>query len=161
MTGVDYVPSDAITGADAEHFNLNVDIVGGTEIANVDFGLASDGVAGTAKAFTLTATNTGGQTNVTSTGNEGIATIKDDGTGSIYKYSGTNSATPLTSSDSGYPAQLDDDRPLTVNSITVNEGSPYATFTVTGVAGQLVKLALSNGTATIENGIGVFSRHAA
>lgn len=39
---------------------------------------------------------------------------------------------------------LDDDRPLTVNSIDVNENSPYAVFTVSGAAGQLVQLGLGN-----------------
>ena len=43
-------------------------------------------------------------------------------------------AAPSSSGASGYPAQLNDDRPLTVNSVTVNEASPYATFTVTGAA---------------------------
>ena len=43
----------------------------------------------------------------------------------------------------------DDDRPVTVNSITVNEGSPYAVFNVSGAANQLVELSLpAGGTAT-------------
>ena len=60
----------------------------------------------------------------------GVSTIKDDGTGSIY-LGGNTTSTPNISTDPGYPAQLDDDRPLAVNSITVNEASPYAVFTVT------------------------------
>ena len=38
--------------------------------------------------------------------------------------------------------------PLTVNDLTVNEGSPYAVFTVGGATGQGVTLALADGTAT-------------
>ena len=83
-----------------------------------------------AETFTLTATNTGG------TGAEGIATIKDDGTGDLYP-DNTDGSKDTTS-------RKDDDRALSVNSISVNEASPYAVFTVTGVAGQLVKLALGN-----------------
>ena len=39
---------------------------------------------------------------------------------------------------------LDDDRVLAVSDVTVNEGSPYAVFTVTGAAGQKVSLGLAN-----------------
>jgi hypothetical protein len=42
----------------------------------------------------------------------------------------------------------DDDRPLSVNNVTVNEGSPFAVFTVGGREGQYVKLDLAPGTAT-------------
>ena len=90
------------------------------------------------ETFTLTATNTGG------TGATGTGTIVDDGTGSVFQYSSANTATPLAPTDPAYPVR-DDDRPLAVNSVTVNEASPYATFTVTGAAaGQLVKLSLGN-----------------
>jgi hypothetical protein len=90
------------------------------------------------QTFTLTATNTG------TTAATGTATIKDDGTGDIY--SGT-SGTPTAN----VPAEsLNDDRPLAVNDVTVNEGSPYAVFTVTGATGQYVKLALAEGTAKVD-----------
>jgi hypothetical protein len=63
------------------------------------------------QTFTLTATNTG------TTAATGTATIKDDGTGDVY--SGT-SGTPTAN----VPAEsLNDDRPLAVNDVTVNEGS--------------------------------------
>ena len=39
---------------------------------------------------------------------------------------------------------LDDDRILEVNSLTVNEGSPYVVFTVSGADGQLLKLSLAD-----------------
>jgi hypothetical protein len=44
-------------------------------------------------------------------------------------------------------SEVDEDPPLNVSNVTVNEGSPYAVFTVGGVAGQLVSLALDDGTA--------------
>jgi hypothetical protein len=43
---------------------------------------------------------------------------------------------------------LNDDRPLTVNNLTVNEGSTFAVVSVNGEAGQYVKLALAANTAT-------------
>jgi hypothetical protein len=40
-------------------------------------------------------------------------------------------------------------QPLAVNNVTVNEGSPYAIFIITGEPGQEVSLNLESGTATI------------
>jgi hypothetical protein len=49
---------------------------------------------------------------------------------------------------------LNDDRPLAINNLSINEGSSYAVFTVTGATGQYVKLALADGTATVDaNGV--------
>ncbi|WP_157991692.1 VCBS domain-containing protein, partial [Caldimonas tepidiphila] len=83
------------------------------------------------ETFGLVATNTGGGSAV------GIAVIVDDGTGDVYR------------DDSGIDpsAVKDDDRALTVSSPTVNEASPWAVFTVSGVAGQRVSLALADGSA--------------
>ncbi|WP_312853655.1 VCBS domain-containing protein, partial [Zwartia sp.] len=67
------------------------------------------------ETFTLTATNKGGTAYVAT------ATILDDGTGTIFNADGS-------ANDS---AVKDDDRALSVNSITVNENSPHAVFTVT------------------------------
>jgi hypothetical protein len=88
----------------------------------------------------------------------GTATIKDDGTGTWFTSGNpvngipatATAPTPINGAVVAASAALlpDDDRPLSVNSITVNEGSPFAVFTVTGVTGQFVKLATSNGTAT-------------
>ncbi|MFI3157998.1 MAG: VCBS domain-containing protein, partial [Methylococcaceae bacterium] len=89
-----------------------------------------------AETLKLTATNS---SNVAASGN---STIVDDGSGT--KYDGTITGTSPTPSTSN----PDDDRPLAVNNITVNEASPYAVFEVTGVAGQTVaSLALVDGTA--------------
>ena len=53
---------------------------------------------------------------------------------------------PLTPTDpvpSGVtPPVFDDDRALSVDNITVNEGSPYGVFTVTGASGQKITLEL-------------------
>ncbi|WP_254928815.1 VCBS domain-containing protein [Cyanobium sp. T1B-Tous] len=106
------------------------------------------------ETFTLTATNTGGTAAI------GTATIKDDGTGSIF-LGNNNTATPNLPGDTDpngpdYPAQLDDDRPLTVGNVAVNEGSPFAVFSVTGASGQFVKLSLDgasgNGTPDATGG---------
>ena len=94
--------------------------------------LVDDGFPDNNETFTLKATNTGGGS-VT-----GTATIKDDGTGTVFLPDG--SADPA-----GKPS---DDRPLKVNSITVNEGSPFGVFTVSGAAGQLATLNVSGGSAT-------------
>ncbi|MES2534758.1 MAG: VCBS domain-containing protein [Pseudomonadota bacterium] len=83
-----------------------------------------------AETFQLSATPAGGLTSY------GIATIVDDGTGTIYPNNTTGNPDPN--------AVLDDDRTVTVTSLTVNENSPYAVFTVTGVAGQSLALALQN-----------------
>ena len=94
--------------------------------------------------FTLTAANTGGTNNNTSGADKGIGTIKDDGTGDIFKNDGTTDSA----------VTKDDDRPLTVNNVTVNEASPYLVFTVSGVASQKAKLSLTAGTATLSTDFG-------
>jgi hypothetical protein len=91
------------------------------------------------ETFTLTATNTSGSPG------SGTGTIKDDGTGDIF-LADNKAATPSLPTDPGYPT-LDDDRALTVSSVTVNEASPFAVFTVSGQPGQKAMLSLSNGTA--------------
>ncbi len=103
-----------------------------------------------AETLKLTATN---QAGTAATAN---STIIDDGTGSVYLGNNTTS-TPNNPNDTDpngpdYPAKLDDDRPVTVDSIVVNEASPWAMFTVSGYAGQEISLALHNGTATAGDG---------
>ncbi|WP_396431470.1 hypothetical protein, partial [Limnohabitans sp.] len=94
--------------------------------------ITNDGTSDNNETFKLAATNTGG---TVSTG--GVATIKDDGTDTIFKNDGTDDTTVVR----------DDDRALSVNSITVNEASPYGVFEVTGAANQLTSLALALGTS--------------
>ncbi len=86
-------------------------------------------------------------TNKAGTAFNGTGTIVDDGTGAVYLATNTT-GTGNTTGDAGYPEYLDDDRALAVNDITVNEASPQAVFTVTGEVGQVVRLALVDGTAT-------------
>ncbi len=93
--------------------------------------VANDAISDNNEVFTLTATPS------TGTAVTGTATIKDDGTGTIFNADGTENTT----------AVKNDDRPVTVTGPTVNEGSPYAVFTVSGTAGQALDLALATGTA--------------
>ena len=94
--------------------------------------VVNDTISDNNETFTLTAGNTGGRTAT------GKCTIKDDGTGDVYKEDGTKDES----------APKDDDRALAVTSPTVNEASPYAVFAVSGGAGQRVSLTLAAGTAT-------------
>ncbi|MGI0480329.1 beta strand repeat-containing protein [Geminocystis sp. CENA526] len=89
------------------------------------------------ETITLTVSNS---SNVS--GGIGTATIKDDGTGSIFE-----SDTGLAKTGvQGF--ELDDDRPLTIEPITVTERvDTYAVFEVKGANDQWVKLALQDGTA--------------
>ncbi len=106
-------------------------------------GVLQDGLNEGAETLKLIATNTAG------TNSEGVSTIKDDGTGSIFL--GNNSFTADTSG-TGFPARLDDDRPIGVNNIAVNEASEWAMFTVSGASGQVLGLSLLDGTAQVGNG---------
>ncbi|MFD0669065.1 tandem-95 repeat protein [Ramlibacter sp. MAHUQ-53] len=90
-----------------------------------------------AEPFQLVVTPGNGGSAVT-----GTATIRDDGAGTIYAGTITNGAPDASTSN------LDDDRAVTVNSITVNEASPYAVFEVGGAAGQVVTLSMVAGSAT-------------
>lgn len=101
--------------------------------------LLNDATDESAETFTLSASNNAGETFIAT------ATIVDDGNGTIYDGSLT-AGSPTSSTD-----DLDDDRALTVSSITVNEASTYAIFSVGGAAGQLITLTLANGTAENED----------
>ncbi|WP_310568222.1 VCBS domain-containing protein, partial [Hydrogenophaga sp.] len=90
----------------------------------------------------------------TATSAAGHAGIIDNGTGLI-----TGAIDTSTTNDAGAnnaSAVKDDDRALSVSDITVNEGSPYAVFTVSGAAGQLASLSLADGTATGLSGLQVY-----
>jgi VCBS repeat-containing protein len=75
---------------------------------------------------------------------EGQGGIRDDGLGQVFTVDDLDLDPDTTPANSA----LDDDRPLLVNNITVNEASPYAVFEVTGTVGQLVTLSLAQGSAT-------------
>jgi hypothetical protein len=83
------------------------------------------------ETFSLTARNAAG------VAASGTATIRDEGQGEVRL--------PDGGVDLG--AIKDDDRPLSVSSMTVNEASPFAFFTVAGQAGQTATLQLANGSA--------------
>ncbi|MEI8168094.1 MAG: tandem-95 repeat protein, partial [Rhodoferax sp.] len=95
--------------------------------------VVEDNISDNNEAFTLTATPSGGSAAV------GTATIKDDGTGTIYNANGTENTSAIKT----------DDRAVTVSSPTVSEASPYVVFTVTGLPDQLVSLSLASDTATV------------
>ncbi|MBU3600726.1 DUF4347 domain-containing protein, partial [Polynucleobacter sp. 30F-ANTBAC] len=147
-TGLEYW--DAATSAWIPYVSGNVNL-DGSGILFVRTAIASDTTADNGETFKLTATP------VTGSAVTGIATILDDATGTQFTAgnpTGINPATvtpPTTSvvSSANAPALPNDDRPLAVNSLTVNEGSPYAVFTVTGVTGQYTSLSLTSGTATV------------
>jgi hypothetical protein len=98
------------------------------------------------ETFTLSVFNTGGGSD------QGVATIKDDGTGALWNSAAAPiaaaSTTPFDPIVSINSVIADDDRPLTVNDVTVNEASPYAIFTVSGAANQYVQLSVEDETAT-------------
>ncbi|WP_341708726.1 Ig-like domain-containing protein, partial [Halopseudomonas sp.] len=98
-----------------------------------------------AETVTLTATNVAGTAAV------GTSTIIDDGTGVIF-LEDNDSFTPNNSGDTGYPDYLDDDRPIAIDNLVLNEASPYAVFTVSGNAGQVIRLDLVEGSALLEDG---------
>ncbi len=114
---------------------------------------------GSYETLKLTAKNAAGTANITTNAGDiqadGTAKILDNGQGSVFLSSnnGTSNAMAANvSGDAGYPTYLDDDRPVTVNNIAVNEASPWAMFTVTGYANQVLSLSLLNGTATAGDG---------
>ena len=71
-------------------------------------------------------------------------TIVDDGTGKVYDAQGKPTA-----------AAPDDDRPISVDSFSVNEGSPYAVFRVVADPLSTIQLTLSNGIVNLgPDGVG-------
>lgn len=88
------------------------------------------------------------------------AQIRDDGQGAVFLGNNAGSNNALAANNPGdvdlagpdYPDHLDDDRPIVVDSIAVNEDSQWAMFTVSGNDGQIVSLALHDMTATAGDG---------
>jgi hypothetical protein len=131
--------------------NQSPSLVSGPVFVRV--GITNDILNEGSESFQLRVGPSHGSTNIF-----GTATIKDDGTGTLFTSGNPSGGVPATATMptpfNGVVAAAsatllpNDDRPLSVNTFTVNEGSPYAVFIVTGVTGQFVKLATSNGTAT-------------
>ncbi|MDB5798470.1 MAG: algE7, partial [Paucimonas sp.] len=114
----------------------------GTRTVLVRAAISNDTLAEGTENFLLstgafTGTNVQNQSGATALG-----TIADDGSSSAVFSAGSTSGTPTVGT-------ADDDRALSVAGTTVSEASPYAVFTVTGNAGQVVTLALQSGTATV------------
>jgi len=87
------------------------------------------------ETFALTAESLGGgKTSL------GVGSIYDDGTGQTYNGSIVGNL-PATGSGT------DDDRVISIDSLTVNEGSDHAIFTLTGTKGQSVELTLLDDSA--------------
>jgi hypothetical protein len=109
----------------------------------VRVGIINDDFADNAETFNLVASNTDGGA-VT-----GIGTILDDGTGTIFNADGSMNTTAVENDDTGQVQTLG------INNLTVNEGSPYAVFTLTGPPNlALSNLALSDTTNASLNATG-------
>ena len=138
LTALQYYDPSANAGAGGWVDYIAGDVVSlggsGSLLVRVALSPEQEATADGPETFRLMATNT---SKTASTG--GLGTIMDDGTGGYFAADNTT-ATPAL------PAGivLDDDRVLTVSDVTVNEGSPYAVFMVTGAAGQKATLSLAN-----------------
>ena len=141
-TGDDYGPA-------IEYFDGNAWVpysegspvpIGDNRQLPVRVAIVNDQFSEGAHDFTLTVSSDGTDSVV------GTATILDNGSGAYWIGDATAPATPeeLAAAE----ILLDDDRPLAVTDVSVNEGSPFAVFAVTGAPGQLVVLDLADGTAT-------------
>jgi hypothetical protein len=101
--------------------------------------IKQDGIFEAAETFKLLATNTGG------TSFDGTVTIFDDATGDYWIGDSTSPATFGQLKRASI--MLDDDRPLTVNDVRVNEASPFAMFMVRGSPRQQIAFDVMDGTA--------------
>jgi hypothetical protein len=159
-SGVDY---GASSGSSLEYWNTGTSLWVGYTSGSLTLdsngklfvrtAINNDGSLDNNETFNLTATNYLGAVTTA------IATIKDDGTTATLFTSGDPVAgapatlTPPTPSNGVVTAAnsaniLNDDRAISVSSISVNEGSPQAIFTVTASQGMLVRLSVASGTAT-------------
>jgi hypothetical protein len=106
--------------------------------------ITNDGFGDGAETFNLVANSPSGLNY------RGVATIMDDGTGNLFSSTYTNKTiTPEAVGSKGdLPATLD--REFGINSVVVNEASPYVVFTVVGTTGMasVSDLLLTNGTAS-------------
>ncbi len=98
--------------------------------------LVDDNISDNGERFSLTVTPAGGLAA------QGIATLNDQGAGSIFNTDGSINRL----------IDASDDRQISINSPTVNEASPFAIFTINGFSGQTLALQLDEQTAS-NNGI--------
>ena len=85
------------------------------------------------ETFKLVATRTNGGNTITSIG--GLGTIRDDGVGNYWP---NNTITPADNQ------VLDDDTPIEISNVTVNEAAGWAVFEMEGQANQQFRLTLAN-----------------
>jgi len=162
-SGLDFIPSlEYFDGAAWVAYTPGTYIELPSATVYVRVPVLQDALSEGTETLTLTALNQAGNSNNSGTGgasNPGIGTIRDDGQGNVF-LSGATNLTPTPSSDPSYPANLDDDRPLTItdannanvsdpfiNRVIVNEGSSWAVLKISGAANQKVQLSLNNGSA--------------
>lgn len=107
---------------------------GGTILVRVNITQEQDSDVEGAETFQLSAANLSGASS------SATMTISDDGTGLIYPDAPPASASTPATSSSG----LDDDRAMSLTNLTVNEASPWAVFTLTGIEGQTAILSILN-----------------
>lgn len=127
--------------------------VPGSGVLRVRTAIVDDNALEGGETFTLTATYTGivdSTINPTGTAtangsDAGTGTIQDNGTGSLYSASNTTGVAEAAGTN-GLPSTLDDDRrhQPQINNVSVNEASPYAVFTVTGLPEAGLTLSLGN-----------------
>jgi hypothetical protein len=124
--------------------NINLDL-NGKVLVRVSLSPEQERELDGVETFNLIATNRDGLSAT------GTGTIHDDGTGSYFA-SNNNSET----SNIPNGVVLDDDRPLIINNVSVNEASTYAVFEITGATEQKASLDLQNGTTTGLNALEYF-----
>jgi hypothetical protein len=116
--------------------------------------IINDSIIDHNEIFTLTAVNSASGNSV------GTAVIVDDGTGTLFTSGNPVGNTPATLApptgavlEADIASLRDDDRILMVSSVTVNEASPFAIFSVTGADGQYIKVALKSLYAKLSIGL--------
>ena len=131
-SSVQYATADdtAIAGSDYTATNGTLNFAAGDTSKTFTVSITNDAVYEGAEAFKVNLTSASG---AVISDSQGVGTIKDDGTGN--------------SSNGGSGTGTNDDRTLSVNTITLNEGSPYGVFTVSAIAGETLTLALANASA--------------
>jgi hypothetical protein len=135
--GVDYANNTStvlqyLVGTTWTPYTANENVsLGATGKLFVRTDIINDTTPDSNETFRLTATNMG------SVLASGLATIMDDGTGDVFRNDGTVNPNAIK----------DDERSISVNDITVNEGSSHAVFEVSGFAGQLTSLELLLGSS--------------
>ncbi|WP_293753187.1 hypothetical protein, partial [Limnohabitans sp. Rim8] len=122
------------------------------EAANllVRVAIQPDTLSDNGETYTLTASNTGGASDT------GLGTITDDGTGTVFDTApnpatanapatpGTRPTATTPVVDPAVQTVADDDRPVTVNNVEVNEATPFIVWTVGAKQGQYVQLDLAS-----------------